>query len=285
MVSNNYSTVSFLSDYGNKDEFVGVVKSVIHSIANEVSIIDITHGIKPHDIRAGSLALARASQYLLPGIVLAVVDPGVGGDRRAVAIEINDGEYVFVGPDNGLLALAIAMLGDVTAAIELDNPNFHIPTYSSTFDGRDIFAPVAAHLCTGVPIKELGTPIPELSLQPGLMPVSSMEGNFLIAEVLLQEHFGNLQLNISQEDIEGFNENLVIHIGDKVRTARKVNAFNQIQESEIGIISDSSGLLSLCAFGRSAAEEIRASEGQQIKIENGSPLQETPTMITIKEKP
>ena len=285
MVSNNYSTVSFLSDYGNKDEFVGVVKSVIHSIADEVSGIDITHGIKPHDIRAGSLALARASQYLLPGIVLAVVDPGVGGDRRAVAIEINDGEYVFVGPDNGLLALAIAMLGDVTAAIELDNPNFHIPTYSSTFDGRDIFAPVAAHLCAGVPIKELGTPIPELSLQPGLMPVSSMEGNFLVAEVLWQDHFGNLQLNISQEDIEGFNENLVIHIGDKVRTVRKVNAFNQIQESEIGIISDSSGLLSLCAFGRSAAEEIRASEGQQIKIENGSPLQETPAMITIKEKP
>jgi len=285
VVSNNYSTVSFLSDYGNKDEFVGVVKSVIHSIAHEVSVIDITHGIKPHDIRAGSLALARASQYLLPGIVLAVVDPGVGGDRRAVAIEINNGEYVFVGPDNGLLALAIAMLGDVTAAIELDNPNFHIPTYSSTFDGRDIFAPVAAHLCTGVPIKELGTLIPELSLQPGLMPVSSMEGNFLVAEVLWQDHFGNLQLNISQEDIESFNENLVIHIGDKVRTVRKVDAFNQIQEAEIGIISDSSGLLALCAFGRSAAEEIRASEGQQIKIENGSPLHETPTMITIKEKP
>ena len=285
MKANNYSTVSFLSDYGNKDEFVGVVKSVIRSIANAVSIIDITHGIKPHDIRAGSLALARASQYLLPGIVLAVVDPGVGGERRAVAIEINNGEYVFVGPDNGLLALAIAMLGDVTAAIELDNPNFHIPTYSSTFDGRDIFAPVSAHLCAGVPIKELGTSIPELSLQPGLMPVSSIEGNFLVAEVLWQDHFGNLQLNISQEDIEDFNDNLVIHIGDKVRTVRKVNAFNKIQESEIGIISDSSGLLSLCSFGRSAAEEIRVSEGQQIKIENGSPLQETPTMITIKEKP
>ena len=285
MSSNEYSTVSFLSDYGNKDEFVGVVKSVIRSIAYEVSVIDITHGIKPHDIRAGSLALARASQYLLPGIVLAVVDPGVGSDRRAVAIEVNDGEYVFVGPDNGLLALAIAMIGDVTTVIELDNPDFHIPTYSSTFDGRDIFAPVVAHLCKGVPIKELGTPIPELSLQPGLMPVSSAEGNFLVAEVLWQDHFGNLQLNISQEDIEGFNENLVVHIGEKVRTVRRVNAFSEIQESEIGIISDSSGLLSLCAFGRSAAEEMKAGEGQQLKIENGSPLKETPTMITLKEKP
>jgi len=283
--SNEYSTVSFLSDYGNKDEFVGVVKSVIRSIAYEVSVIDITHGIKPHDIRAGSLALARASQYLLPGIVLAVVDPGVGSDRRAVAIEVNDGEYVFVGPDNGLLALAIAMIGDVTTVIELDNPDFHIPTYSSTFDGRDIFAPVVAHLCKGVPIKELGTPIPELSLQPGLMPVSSAEGNFLVAEVLWQDHFGNLQLNISEEDIEGFNENLVVHIGEKVRTVRRVNAFSEIQESEIGIISDSSGLLSLCAFGRSAAEEMKAGEGQQLKIENGSPLKETPTMITLKEKP
>ena len=98
--------------------------------------------------------------------MLAVVDPGVGGERRAVAIEINNGEYVFVGPDNGLLALAIAMLGDVTAAIELDNPNFHIPTYSSTFDGRDIFAPVSAHLCAGVPIKELGTSIQNFLSNP-----------------------------------------------------------------------------------------------------------------------
>ena len=241
MKANNYSTVSFLSDYGNKDEFVGVVKSVIRSIANAVSIIDITHGIKPHDIRAGSLALARASQYLLPGIVLAVVDPGVGGERRAVAIEINNGEYVFVGPDNGLLALAIAMLGDVTAAIELDNPNFHIPTYSSTFDGRDIFAPVSAHLCRSAN-QRTGDFNTRTFSPTGLMPVSSMEGNFLVAEVLWQDHFGNLQLNISQEDIEDFNDNLVIHIGDKVRTVRKVNAFNQIQESEIGIISDSSGL-------------------------------------------
>ena len=94
MKANNYSTVSFLSDYGNKDEFVGVVKSVIRSIANAVSIIDITHGIKPHDIRAGSLALARASQYLLPGLVLAGVDPGVGGARRAGASVIPHGAYV-----------------------------------------------------------------------------------------------------------------------------------------------------------------------------------------------
>jgi S-adenosylmethionine hydrolase len=285
VTTHTYKSVSFLSDYGNKDEFVGVVKSVIHSIAQHASIIDITHGIKPHDIRAGSLALARASQYLLPGVVLAVVDPGVGSDRRAVAIEVNNGEYVFVGPDNGLLALAIAMIGDVTTVVELDRPDFHIPTYSSTFHGRDIFAPVTAHLCAGTPIKELGTPVPELSLQPGLMPISSFEGNFLLAEVLWEDHFGNLQLNISEDDLKDFGENLVIHIGDKVRTVRRVTTFNQIQDSEIGIISDSSGLLALCAFGRSAGEEIRISEGQQLKIENGSPPQETPTMITIKEKP
>ena len=285
MGSYHYNTISFLSDYGTKDEFVGVVKSVIHSLVKDVSIIDITHGIKPHDIRAGGLALARASQYLVPGVVLAIVDPGVGSDRRGVAIEVNNGQYIFVGPDNGLLALAIAMVGEVTQAVELDNPDFHIPTYASTFDGRDIFGPVSAHLCAGTPLEELGNPIPELSLQPGLMPVSSFEGEFLLAEVLWQDHFGNLQLNISEDDIKDFGDNLIIHMGENVRTVRKVSAFSELSETEIGIISDASGLLALFAYGRSVAEEIRVGEGQQLKIESGSATSETSTMITLKEKP
>ena len=102
-----YDTISFLSDYGLSDEFVGVVKSVIRSIAPEVVVVDITHQVAPHDVRAGGLALARSAQYMVPGVVLAVVDPGVGGDRRAVAVEVGDGASVLVGPDNGLLAPAV----------------------------------------------------------------------------------------------------------------------------------------------------------------------------------
>ena len=106
-----YDTISFLSDYGIDDEFVGVVHSVVRSIAPHAHVVDITHGIAAHDVRAGGLALARASGYLCPGVVLAVVDPGVGTDRRAVAVEVGDGESVLVGPDNGLLAPAVAMVG------------------------------------------------------------------------------------------------------------------------------------------------------------------------------
>src|SRR5438270_11969676 len=117
-----FTTVSFLSDYGLADEFVGVVHSVIRSVAPEITVVDVPHRVPRHDVRAGGLALVRAVQYLAPGVVLAVVDPGVGTDRRAVAVEVGDGEACFVGPDNGLLASAVSMIGGATRAVELTNP-------------------------------------------------------------------------------------------------------------------------------------------------------------------
>jgi S-adenosylmethionine hydrolase len=116
-----YDTITFLSDYGLVDEFVGVVKSVIRSIAPDAVVIDLTHEIEPHDVRGGGLTLARSAQYLAPGVVLAVVDPGVGSDRRAVAIEVGDGQSVLLGPDNGLLASAVAMVGGADRAVALTN--------------------------------------------------------------------------------------------------------------------------------------------------------------------
>src|SRR5438270_9061425 len=142
-----YDTVSFLSDYGSVDEFVGVCKAVIRNIAPHAAVIDLTHEIAPHDLRAGGLALARCSQYLPSGVVLAVVDPGVGTDRRAVAVEVAGGEGVFVGPDNGLLASAVAMTGGATRAVSLTNPDYQLDAPGPTFAGRDVFAPAAAHLC------------------------------------------------------------------------------------------------------------------------------------------
>ena len=136
----HYSTISFLSDFGHQDEFVGVVHSVIRSISPDVGIVDVTHGIAPHDVRAGALALARSAQYLCPGVVLAVVDPGVGTDRKAVAVEVGGGISVLVGPDNGLLASAVAMVGGATRAVELKNTDYQLPRIGSTFDGRDVFA-------------------------------------------------------------------------------------------------------------------------------------------------
>ena len=122
-----YDTITFLSDYGLVDEFVGVVHSVVRSIAPEVGIVDLTHGITPYDVRGGGLALARATSYLCPGVVLGVVDPAVGTSRRAIAVEVGDGASVLVGPDNGLLAPAVALCGGATRAVELDQPRLPPP--------------------------------------------------------------------------------------------------------------------------------------------------------------
>src|SRR5438445_4292463 len=185
-----YETISFLSDYGHADEFVGVVKGVLRSLAPHAVVIDVCHEIPPHDVRAGALALARSVQYLPPGVVLAVVDPGVGTDRRAIAVEVGEpdaggeGTAVFVGPDNGLLASAVAMTGGARRAVSLTNTDYHLPAPGETFAGRDVFAPAAAHLCAGVDLAELGDPVEPITLLPGIVPLSRDEAGGVTGEVL-----------------------------------------------------------------------------------------------------
>src|SRR4051812_36792476 len=166
-----FDTVSYPTHYGHVDEFAGVVHSVIRAIAPDVRVIDLTHDIAPHDIRAGGLALARSAQYLAPGVVLAVVDPGVGTSRRAIAVEVGGGQSYLVGPDNGLLAPAVALCGGADRAVVLDDPEYHLPTLGPTFAGRDVFAPVAANLCNGVPFEAVGTLVDPITLLPGVQPI------------------------------------------------------------------------------------------------------------------
>ena len=248
-----YNTISFLSDYGLSDEFVGVVKSVIRSVAPDVAVVDVTHDIAPHDVRAGGLALARSAQYLVPGVVLAVVDPGVGGDRRAVAVEVGDSTSVLVGPDNGLLAPAVAMVGGATRAVELTAEDFHLPSAGPTFAGRDVFAPVAAHLCLGVELDELGTPIPVHSLTPGVVPVSRTDGELIHAEVLWIDRFGNLQLNLDPADLEPMGSALRLTAGEIGRNASRVESFSDLGSGELGVLVDSYGLVAIAVNRGSAA--------------------------------
>ncbi|HEX9258766.1 MAG TPA: SAM-dependent chlorinase/fluorinase, partial [Acidimicrobiales bacterium] len=163
-----YDTISFLSDYGLVDEFVGVVKGVLRDRAPHATVIDITHEVPAHDVRAGSLTLARAVQYLPSGVVLAIVDPGVGTDRRGIAIEVAGGEGVLIGPDNGLLAPAAQMAGGAERAVVVTNAELHIPAPGATFAGRDVFAPVAAHLCNGGELTDLGDLVDPDGLMPGV---------------------------------------------------------------------------------------------------------------------
>lgn len=271
-MARRYDTISFLTDYGNVDEFVGVVKSVVRDLAPHVQMIDLTHEIKPFDIRAGSLALARTVAYLPSGVVLAVVDPGVGTSRRAVAIEVADGEGVFVGPDNGLLAPAIAMAGGAGRAVLLTNVDYQLESPGSTFAGRDIFGPAAAHLCNGVDLYDLGEPIESDLLMPGIVPLPRVDGAALITEVLWVDRFGNCQLNVGPEEIADFGDYVQISVGElagapQVRAARRCRTFAELGAGALGLVTDSYGMIALCLDQRSAAVELDLGTSDQVVLE------------------
>ena len=275
-MTNKYSTISFLSDYGTRDEFVGVVKSVIYEIAPQCRIVDLTHEIEPFDVRSGSLSLARAVSYVASGVVLAVVDPGVGGSRRAVAIEVLDGKGVFVGPDNGLLAMAVALAGGAGRAVCLTNTAYHLTAPGETFAGRDIFGPAAAHLCNGVDLGELGEMIDPALLLPGVVPVPRVENGELHGEVTWVDRFGNCQLNIGPDEITDFGDVVRVEIGSLmsgasstrepvVRALKVVRSYGQIGSGP-GLVVDSYGMLSLCVDRGSAATELHIGQGDLIVL-------------------
>ena len=201
---------------------------MIRSLAPDVAVIDVCHEIAPHDVRAGGLTLARSAQYLAPGVVLAVVDPGVGTDRRAVAVEVGDGDSMLVGPDNGLLAPAVAMVGGATRAFVLDNTEYHLPAPGPTFAGRDVFAPAAAQLCNGVEPAALGTEIDPVTLLPGILPITRLEDGALATEVLWVDRFGNAQLNVDPDELEGWGDRIRLRIGDQTRTGHRVITYDEI---------------------------------------------------------
>lgn len=261
-----FDTITFLSDYGTGDEFVGVVHSVIRSIAPHVAVVDLTHEIPAYDVRAGSLALGRAAQYLCPGVVLAVVDPGVGTERRGVAVEVGGGQSYLIGPDNGLLASAVAMSGGATAAVELTNPAYQLPAPGPTFAGRDVFAPAAAHLCNGVPLEDLGPAVDPLSLLPGLMPLPREEGEALVAEVIWVDRFGNCQLNVDPDEVEHLGARVQLRWGDDSRTAGRATTYQGIAPGQVGLVVDSYGMLSVCLGKRSAAGELSMPVGTEVTL-------------------
>jgi S-adenosylmethionine hydrolase len=281
-------TISFLSDYGTVDEFVGVVKSVVRTIAPHVTVVDLTHEIPPHDVRAGGLALARAVQYLAPGVVLAVVDPGVGTERRAIAVEVAGGEGVFVGPDNGLLAPAVAMSGGATAAVELSKVDHHLPSPGPTFAGRDIFAPVSALLCNGLSLQDVGVPVDPAGLLPGVLPISRREGDVLHAEVLWVDRFGNAQLNLDPDELpEG--DRLVVTIGGRRRTARRAPTYAAIGPGELGLVVDSYGLVAVVLDQASAADQLGVGAGDAVLVEaagdDGGTAAGPPTPVQLRPAP
>jgi S-adenosylmethionine hydrolase len=257
--------LSFLSDFGLDDEFVGVVHGVIARISSEIRVIDVTHGVARGNVRAGALALLRAVQYLPNGVVMAVVDPGVGTSRRAIAVETEWGH--FVGPDNGLLAPAVAMVGGAHRFVSLENSDFRLPREGVTFDGRDVFAPAAAVLASGeASLEDLGPIIDPSSVTPLLLPLVDHTDGVVTGEVFWIDSFGNAQTNVSPDDLElaGLRpgDTASVRIGATEHSMEWVTAYGDAGEALIHV--DSYGLMAIAVSGGRADEELNLSEGLSV---------------------
>ncbi len=261
--------VAFLSDYGLADEFVGVCKAVIASIAPDATVVDLAHELPPHEVAAGALTLVRSVQYLPEGaLVLAVVDPGVGTERRLVAVACE--QATFFGPDNGLLAPAVAMLGGARAVHELTSDDHRLPAPGPTFAGRDVLAPAVAYHAIGVPLAELGPPVDPVGLVPGLVGLPQEVDGGYEAEVWWVDRFGNCQLNLGPDELELMGARsggrVEVRVGDQVRAARWVNTYADAKPSELVLLVDSYGLLALALDRRSAAAELGLRAGSPVTL-------------------
>jgi S-adenosylmethionine hydrolase len=263
-----YDYITFLSDFGQQDDFVGVCRGVIKRIARDVQIIDISHGVAPQAIMHGALLLARAMPYMPPGINLAIVDPGVGRGRRALAIRTAD-ERVFIGPDNGLLMLA-ADASSVESVRDLTNPRYRLERVSRTFHARDIFAPAAAYLATGVSFEDLGDEVDPATLVRIELPKPTVTANRLVATVLAVDRFGNLQLNLGAEDIAAAE----LEPKDRVELLAASNSYYAIvaetfadaKRGDLIVYEDAYGAWSIAISGGNASNLLAAGPGDEFTI-------------------
>jgi hypothetical protein len=260
--------ITFLTDFGLEDDFVGTCHGVMARIAPDARVIDITHGIPPQAILQGALVLRSTIKYMPVGVHLAVVDPGVGGHRRAVAVRSSDGR-VFVGPDNGLLMLAADELG-VESAHELAESGYRLPDVSRTFHARDVFAPAAAHLAAGISIDRFGPAIDASDLVRVDVPAPSIGKSQISATVVGVDRFGNVATNMSSDQVTG----LGVARGDRIEVrltferyyATLADTFADADAGELILYEDSYGLVTLAISNGNAARLTGVGVGDELRI-------------------
>ncbi len=261
--------ISFLTDFGLEDDFVGVCHGVIARIAPEARVIDLTHGIRPQAVLEGALVLANAVPYLPEGVHLAVVDPEVGGDRRPVALRGSDGR-LYVGPDNGLLLPAIDRLGGIEAAHELAERGYWLERVSRTFHGRDIFAPVAAHLAAGVAIDELGPAVDPATLVRLEIPEPRVAEGRIGGTCIAVDRFGNVQLNVRAGDLEraGIESRakVEIELGSERYYAVAAETFSDVAAGAIAVYEDAYENVSIAISRGSAADTFAIAPGDAVVL-------------------
>src|SRR5262245_31157530 len=261
--------ITFLTDFGVSDDLVGTCHGVMKRIAPEVVIIDITHGIDPQQVLQGALVLRNTLPYMPEGVHLAVVDPGVGTDRKAIALKSGDGR-LYVGPDNGLLVPAAERMGGIADAWELTEAEYRLSPLSRTFHGRDLFAPAAAFLAGGLAPSELGPSLDADGLVRLDVPVPQLSASEIIARVLIVDRFGNVQLNLTASDLEQVGiapgARIELEIGLERYFAVAARTFADVARGDIVLYEDSYRNISIAINIGDAASVISAHAGDRVRI-------------------
>ena len=249
-------SISFLSDYGLDDDFVGVCHGVMARIAPASRVLDITHGVPRHDIRTGALLLRRALPYLPAGVHLAVVDPEVGTERRAIALRTADEDRLLVGPDNGLLSLAAQRFGGAVEAVDVTRSAHRLEPVSATFHGRDLFAPVAAALASGAALGEAGDPLDADEVVALHMPLAEVDADGLTAHAIAFDRFGNVTLDVEHEELTFAGLRLGRSVGVNDRQAVYAVTFADVAPGRLLLYEDAYRTLALAVNRGSAREAL-----------------------------
>ena len=279
--------ISFLSDFGRADEFVGVVHGVIARIAPGAQVIDVGHDFAAGDVHGAALALMRSIQYLPEGVALAVVDPGVGTSRRAIAARTPWG--IFVGPDNGLLAPAVAIVGGADLIVSIEDPRFRLPAEGETFHGRDVFGPAAAVLAAGeATIEDLGPVVDPGSVAPMMIPLVEPDGTGgVLGEVLWIDHFGNAQTNVSPADLASLGlapgDRATMTIAGVDRALMWCTAYGDVAAGEGLLHVDSYGQVAIAVRGGRADELYPLTVRTAVGIRGSGPTEVPITPVGVEE--
>jgi S-adenosylmethionine hydrolase len=266
--------VTLLTDYGLADSFVGVLHGVIAGICPQARVIDVSHGVPRQDVRGGALALAQAIPYMPVGVHVAIVDPTVGRRRRAVAVAAGDGR-LFVGPDNGLLWPAVELSGGVVGVVEISRSPWRLAPVSATFHGRDIFAPVAAHLAAGAPLAQAGDALAGDALERLVIPSPRVQAGALSATVGGVDGFGNVQLAAAAEHLQALEcqpgDSVLISTASGAKLAATLaRSFADVAPGQALVFVDSAGQVAIALNLASAAARLGLSVGDEVRLSAGS---------------
>ncbi len=265
--------ITFLSDYGYSDEFAGVCRAVMSRIAPESPIIDITHGVGRHDVRQGAVLLANSLPHSPPGVHLAVVDPGVGSERRPVAVGVAE-DRVLVGPDNGLLSLASAAFGGAREAVDLSGSLFRLESPTATFHGRDVFAPVAARLATGAVLTDAGEVVEPETLTRLELPRPRIYPDRVVTHVVYADGFGNVTLNLKHDDLDAtflrIGHRVTVEAGLTRVTVPFTRTFSDVGEGQGLLYEDAVRSLAFAVNRASAAETLGLGPDDEVTLSPAS---------------